>query len=754
MPDRSWQERIQFDLSCLSDPGTTVECESDKRRLIAEWAMRGERRQAEFVHSLDSGVRVEDSGQDKPYRSFLAEAADLRHVAQMISQSFSPRYYVDSKATREGEEECSAVALLEGLVNEDRLDRTRVIMLKGDAGAGKTQVLRQLVGRQAEAFLRGQVKKILLYVNAQGRALARLDEALAVALQDLRAGITYHAVPSLSTWDLMVPVIDGFDELLGVSGYEDAFSSLGEFLERLHGEGQLLASARSAYYEEQFLSRTDSLARNGKQAWSHEPVEMKPWSQDDCRKYFALRMDGKSNTDSGVNTEKVERDVFQLVAQEPELATKPLFFTRTVDLVLEHPDFELGDDLLGTLVDGYVERERREKLLDRRGEPLLSGSDVIRILRETAQEMWTVQVRELDADQVRLVAELVLEDIGVRHESQQVVVQRAPAMAFLTSSDTARAGVTFEHETFFFDFLARSLAEDYLKDVSANLRATLGASALPQEVADRAAFHFRVATSGQATGRLTALLHRLSEAGRAKSLRQEQVRDNAGRLVLAMLPELACDGTIERQEIAYVTLPGGSLDNLVFRRCAFRDVVMRRTSLANVCFEECTAERVTLIEPRMTRNGTRIGVQGLDPEHDIVGIHAADSDQLIYAPDKVLEYLADCGLDNKNRANRRLAPEFGDLMERLMRAYRKSNPVCVEDPNMKRVIEDVRWPTLRRALVKHGIVTEENRPTGGRPKSFLRRQFLPEQIMAGAGGRKDMDSAVVGFWTELTNLSG
>ena len=79
----------------------------------------------------------------------------------------------------------------------------------------KTQILRELAKRQADLFLRGEVTKLLLYVNAQGRSLARLDEALAVALQDLRAGITYHAVPPLTRHDLLVPIIDGFDELFG-----------------------------------------------------------------------------------------------------------------------------------------------------------------------------------------------------------------------------------------------------------------------------------------------------------------------------------------------------------------------------------------------------------------------------------------------------------------------------------------------------------------------------------------------------------
>ena len=92
-------------------------------------------------------------------------------------------------------------------------------------------------------------------MNAQGRPLARLNEALATEPQDLRVGLTYHSVAVLAQLGVLVPVIDGFDELLGVSGYDDAFSTLGRFIEQLNGEGQIIASARSTYYEEEFPER-------------------------------------------------------------------------------------------------------------------------------------------------------------------------------------------------------------------------------------------------------------------------------------------------------------------------------------------------------------------------------------------------------------------------------------------------------------------------------------------------------------------
>ena len=144
-------------------------------------------------------------------------------------------------------------------------------MVTGEAGSGKTRVLQELVRRQADSYLRGQTNKLFLYVNAQGRALARLNEALATELQDLRVNLTYHSVATLARVGIVIPVIDGFDELLGVSGYDDAFSSLAQFLEQMEGQGCLVASARSVYYEAEFLARAGKESATGDQAWTHVP---------------------------------------------------------------------------------------------------------------------------------------------------------------------------------------------------------------------------------------------------------------------------------------------------------------------------------------------------------------------------------------------------------------------------------------------------------------------------------------------------
>ena len=100
-------------------------------------------------------------------------------------------------------------------------------------------------------------------------------------------------------------------------------------------------------------------------------------------------------------------------------------------------------------------------------------------------------------------------------------------------------------------------------------------------------------------------------------------------------------------------------------------------------------------------------------------------------------------------APKRTSDNTSLLMDKLMRAYRRANPICESDDNLKTLFQDPAWPAVREALLRHGIVTKESRAAGGGKKTFLRRQFLPEQIMAGIGGRKDVDAQVVDFWNEL-----
>ena len=205
--------RIESDLASFADPGG-VSMERNGRRFDAIWEVRGEPKEAMFKVSQDRGITVTANGQTEPYRTFLAgtRMADLRHMAQMIRHVGTQDVFVPTRAQLTDSEASlrPATDLLSDLLEHHETEVTQVVIVTGEAGAGKTRVLQELVQRQAAAYLKGLTGKLLLYVNAQGRALARLNEALATELQDLKVNLTYHSVTALARVGLLVPVIDGF----------------------------------------------------------------------------------------------------------------------------------------------------------------------------------------------------------------------------------------------------------------------------------------------------------------------------------------------------------------------------------------------------------------------------------------------------------------------------------------------------------------------------------------------------------------
>ena len=754
----SWKSRIEYDLTSFADPGTTVNITGSGRIFRVEWTARGAVREAMVSISLDQGVSVKADGRRMTYRSFVSgpDLADLQTVARMILQVSKSELFVATRAEYDRStesipdfEQGSAIDVLTNLLGKESNTATQVTMITGGAGAGKTRVLRELVRLQADKYVHGQTTMLLLYVNAQGRALARLHEALATELQDLKVNLTYHSISVLARLGLLVPVIDGFDELLGVSGYDDAFSSLALFLEQLKGEGRLLASARSVYYEEEFLARAGSISTTGDQAWEHVPVRILDWEEEDREDYLSnwIKLKDLSDTDS-ICFKKRVNEIFS--NRNIALASKPLFFTKIVDLLWRNPKFSGGDDLLRELVNEYLSRERNEKLLDRQSESLLTEKQIERLMRELAEEMWNQETRELDYRSVRDVAEYVVEDEEISEAAKQIIIERIPTLAFLSRSDNSTSQMgTFEHELFFFYFLATSIISQ-LTSENGDMRVILSRSALPEDVADRIAVELGGEESNSRE-RLQELLDRLAKAGMTEWRRTMQVRENAGLLVMALLRAYAhIRGKIDGCTIHSVIFPGSHLREVSMTRCTLTDVTVRRTDLSSTRFLDCEARNMLIFEPHVKPESTRLELRGLKVAQ-VTGIYA--SGDMRYDPSTIAEILQKCGasipFDPQRRPNLRVSSEYKKLLERLMRAYRRTNPVCTSDDNLTALFGSPRWNTLERLLVEHGLVKKEFRATSGRRTAFLRRQFLPEQLMSGLNEGKGANQRIRAFWQAL-----
>ena len=202
-----------------------------------------------------------------------------------------------------------------------------------------------------------------------------------------------------------------------------------------------------------------------------------------------------------------------------------------------------------------------------------------------------------------------------------------------------------------------------------------------------------------------------------------------------------------------VDFPGSHLTDVTWRDCSFADVTVRRTDLTRTRFEECEARELLFFEPLVALDFTRLVISGLDPTKvtgiRVAGGHTKDTS---YEPSFVAQTLKACGAPigaDWQYLHPRVQPKHTKLLERLMHAYRRANPVCIDDDNLKKIFDDSDWRRLERLLLEHQIVTKEQRSTSGKPKAFLRRRFLPEQIMAGLHDSPGVDARVRDFWRAL-----
>ena len=166
-----------------------------------------------------------------------------------------------------------------------------------------------------------------------------------------------------------------------------------------------------------------------------------------------------------------------------------------------------------------------------------------------------------------------------------------------------------------------------------------------------------------------------------------------------------------------------------------------------------------MIEPvvRISPNGTCLKLRGLDRADSVSGIVVLEESgrRVAFAPEEVSSILRRCGapIASESEDARKISDSTMQLLNRLMRAYGRANPVCDADPALRVIFNDPAWPMIKGLLIEHGLVKEEPRPVGGSPKRFFRRRFLPENLMGGASKLGSSDPSITRFWDDLEKSS-
>jgi NACHT domain len=732
-----WTTRLQEDLAGFADPETGVTVALDGNELRATWEQRSEVRDERFRLSQVGDFRwIDAGGQSAHYATFLRSSgmADFGQLAKAIARVFSPvEDFVATDARMEqpsGEEvglEASPEALRGSIIEARRtLDgRTSLYFIKGEAGAGKTTLLRELTGAQARKYLQDEAGFLFLYVSAQGRALSNLRDALSGELQDLRAGFTRDAVPALVREGLIVPVIDGFDELLGAAGYGDAFNSLRQFLTELQGRGVVLVSARSAFYNLEFISRAPEVSEAD---LSLRPVSLLPWDDEKLYRYLGQR--------ARTEQPRYQQAVGQLDARDRALLTKPFFASEFPAYVETVRDVDASpSSLLTFLIDAYIARET-QKILGASGEPLLSKDGHRQLLEEAAEYMWQSETRQLSAEELRTLVELVAEGEGLAgDEARQLITKVTSAAGFRTRTGQATAQFTFDHEVYFEFFLSNALARHLRHPTQLGLFFDRGI--LPPDAV-------RTACAADAGHDLVGTVQATTSA----ALRHENRRRNAGACIAAH----AQGGPVEDVTIRNVAFVDVDFGLACFQRVEFENCDFTGSRLDRARFEACDATTSRFSSVVVT-NKSRLDFKGIVPGANFGSLIHPDVSDEVFSPKEVAEVLARLGTPGGASAPTvrysAKAEVLIKLLQIMARAYRRANVLFESDEYLSKLFSSKHWPALRDALTEHGVVREESRAVAGPKVNVYRLLVKLDELVSGENAVRLPAGSVGEFWSAM-----
>lgn len=347
---------------------------SDFLRRIANWGVLARR------------VRIELDEQER--RKQVAETGRAQSVEGMRINAV----LVEETDSRNSQQAINLQSLADGACLPSK-NFTTVFFVVGDAGMGKTEYLLTLARKRANSVEVDPTSDapLYLFVSSAGRALSNLDDAINTSLSITRI-LNNQSAKALCRNGLLVLIVDGFDELLGSSGYDNPLGSLEGWFRDLRGRGVLIASARSTYYMTRYrrsLSETTDLNVE------HTVANIQPWTRSDTRTFLG-------------SYDVQDADLADLSERDWKLLSIPFFAkafaTWCISRNASHPK---QGGIFQVVVEQYLEREST-KILDQNNIPILTGPELQVLFSEFAEMMHLEGKRELEQSDLELCASIGL----------------------------------------------------------------------------------------------------------------------------------------------------------------------------------------------------------------------------------------------------------------------------------------------------------------------------------------------------------
>lgn len=710
-----------------------------------------------------------------PHSQFLAsqQLADLRYLAEQILQSHvvpnEVETYIDTEAIFESidhGEESTRHGLVDGLRKqttdairgnaqaEEKM--TQVFFLRGEAGSGKSISLRQLTRQQAIDYCDGKTDFLFLYIDAQGQALNTLNTVFSSVLMDLTVTtIRKETIAVLCRHGLIVPVIDGFDELLGAGGYGETFNSLSAFLASLSGRGVVIASGRSTFYDDQYLQIAVSRFETSRLDYNTSTATVLPWSKSQLRNFIASKTSCDAEDDRGRLISQFENIISD--SRYANVLGKPFYATRVIEL-LRGEKLSLANNqtpIIEFLITDLIEREMNRKLLSRQaGTPIWNAEQHRQFLKEVAREMWLTVSQELPAEDIRTLAEILGSQQKLSAEDRRVVISRAPMHAAFASERGRATGsvmmVCFHH-VIYFDYFILCTLRDLLQADEDEGTATsyfLEKGLLSESLLDLFAEY---ATDAEVLIFVRRLCSSMRPGGRYALTRR-----NGGGLLASLLTRRALDLhglCLKYFDFSKVEFLDLSVSNVTFEECLFDDVKFNSSNFQNSKFVRCLINRIVVYHTTMLDASMDIDTHVL-----CVLVKGPQGERACRTPLSIRKCLQEIGCQIERAKDRDLEDheeseeliQSVNILERFLRHMTRTRHFS-EDQGIRWGLSGMPiWSTVVGLLRKHQVLIPIPINKSVCPRVRMEELSVPvQQILDGQNLDAVVDAPVTEFWREL-----
>lgn len=547
-----------------------------------------------------------------------------------------------------------------------------VLYLTSDAGEGKTTLISQLARKQATLYKQKTQDWLLVPVSLGGRTLMRFDDVIVGALVNrLRFPMWfYEAFIELVKLGVIVPALDGFEEMFVEGSAGDAISALGNLVNTLKSSGTVLISARKAYFEYKNLTAQTRLFDSlGGQSVSFARLALHRWDRAKFLEYAAKR--GVRN-----GTAIYQEFAAKLPPGHP-LLTRAVLVRRLLDVAEDAPDrqqliqnIEVNpDDFFRQFVGSIISREAREKWIDKLGEvaqPLISENDHYELLAAVAFEMWSNSTESLPSDTLEVVAEMFSDtkrkDRVVTHQ----IVERLKQHALVVQSDGGR--FSFDHQEFYHYFLGEAIGQYLVIDDVPTIKHAFRQGILPSLAVDVAA-RYAIRHGTAAVGLVNTINTICAGEPRASF-----IKDNLGGVVIRFVEYAGGEPVVVKHaSVPPQALAGRRFSKVEFQDCYFQNTSLEHVSLIGCRFVRCEFEGLRLAE-KMLITETEF--------HDCIfrSVMPHHLDTSVFAPTAVLRILQQTGFTLVFTAPQPVeeahdTDEELRVVERMLRAFMRSSGV-------------------------------------------------------------------------------